>query len=321
MNAGYTTEDLRPAVEAAIRAPSLHNSQPWRFRLRDGGIELSADRQRILSVAGRDWGVRLSCGAALFNLRLALAVAGKPATVDVRPYPHDPRVLARLVPDGARPPSGAERSLYDAIARRHSNRTPFWGDPVPSEVRSALAKAARAESGWLEFVIGSAAVEAIAEIVHAANRVLERDPLYVAELARWTRYDPAPDGVPVSVGGPAGEPQDLLPQRAFGVRTRAPGRDFEPEPLVAVLGCAGDSDADQLGAGQALQRVLLTAAGAGLAVSMLSQPIEVPAAREQLRLSLGRYGMPQIVLRLGYGQQGFPTPRRPAEDVIDVDPE
>ena len=142
-------------------------------------------------------------------------------------------------------------------------------------------------------------------------------PRYVSELARWTRYDPAPDGVPVSVGGPAGEPQDLLPQRAFGVRTRAPGRDFEPEPLVAVLGSAGDSDADQLGAGQALQRVLLTAAGAGLAVSMLSQPIEVPAAREQLRLALGRYGMPQIVLRLGYGQQGFPTPRRPAEDVID----
>ena len=320
MNAGYTTEDLRAAVEAAIRAPSLHNSQPWRFRLRDGGIEISADRERLLAVAARDWGVRVSCGAALFNLRLALAVAGKPAAVGIRPYPHDPRVLARLVPDGARPAAGAERSLYDAIARRHSNRTPFWGDPVPADVRSALAKAARAESGWLEFVIGSAAVGAVAEIAHAANRVLERDPRYAAELARWTRYDPAPDGVPVSVGGPAGEPQDLLPQRAFGVRTRAPGRDFEPEPLVAVLGSAGDSDADQLGAGQALQRVLLTAAGAGLAVSMLSQPIEVPAAREQLRLALGRYGMPQIVLRLGYGQPGFPTPRRPAEDVIDVDP-
>ena len=75
-----------------------------------------------------------------------------------------------------------------------------------------------------------------------------------------------------------------------------------------MLGSAGDSDADQLGAGQALQRVLLTAAGAGVAVSMLSQPIEVPAAREQLRLALGRYGMPQIVLRLGYGQPGLPDP-------------
>ena len=139
-----------------------------------------------------------------------------------------------------------------------------------------------------------------------------RDPQYVAELARWTRHEPAPDGVPVSVGGPAGEPQDLLPQRAFGVRTRAPGRDFELEPLVAVLGSAGDSDADQLGAGQALQRVLLTAAGAGLAVSMLSQPIEVPAAREQLRLALGRYECRRSCA-LGYWQQGVPTPRRPAE--------
>jgi len=320
MNTPYTSEDLRTAVGAAVRAPSLHNSQPWRFRLRDGGIEVCADEERMRSVGARAWGVRLSCGAALFNLRLALAVAGKPATVRIRPYQDDPRVLARLLPDRARPAAGAERSLYDAIARRHSNRTPFWGSPVPADVRSALANAARAESGWLDFVIGTAAVGAVAEIAHAANRVLERDPHYVAELARWTRREPAPDGVPVRVGGPAGEPQDLLPQRAFGVRPRAPGRDFEPEPLVAVLGSARDSDTDQVSAGQALQRVLLAATDAGLAVSMLSQPIEVPAAREQLRLALGRYGTPQMVLRLGHGQTGFPTPRRPADDVIDIDP-
>jgi hypothetical protein len=94
--------------------------------------------------------------------------------------------------------------------------------------------------------------------------------------------------VPVGAGGPAGEPQDLLPQRTFGARTRAAGRDFEPEPLVAVLGVAGDSSVDQIAAGQAFQRVLLTATDAGLSVSMLSQPIEVPSAREQLRLALGR---------------------------------
>lgn len=87
---------------------------------------------------------------------------------------------------------------------------------------------------------------------------------------------------------------------------------------MAVLGSPGDSATDQIAAGQALERVLLAATAAGLAVSMLSQPIEVPSAREQLRLALGRYGTPQMVLRIGSGQPGFPTPRRPVREVIDT---
>jgi hypothetical protein len=86
---------------------------------------------------------------------------------------------------------------------------------------------------------------------------------------------------------------------------------------VAVLGTGGDTVLDQIQAGQALQRVLLTATDHHLAVSMLSQPIEVPAARERLRHGLGRVGSPQMVLRIGYGQPGFPTRRRPLADVID----
>jgi nitroreductase len=316
MTAEYTMEDLIQGAEAAVRAPSLHNSQPWRFRLRDGGIDVCVDRDRLPAIAARDWAARVSCGAALYNLRLAVAMAGRPAAVHLRPYPGAPEVAARLVPGAARPPSPGESELYAAIARRHSNRKPFFATPVPGDVRSRLVEAARAEAGWLEMVIGSAAVAAVAEIAHAANRVLERDPGYVAELTRWVRHERAPDGVPVGAGGPVGEPQDLLPQRPFGARTRAPGRDFEPEPLVAVLGSLGDFATDEIAAGQALERVLLTATDAGLAVSMLSQPIEVPSAREQLRLALGRYGTPQMVLRIGYGQPGFPTPRRPVSHVI-----
>lgn len=70
-------------------------------------------------------------------------------------------------------------------------------------------------------------------------------------------------------------------------------------------------------AGQALQRLLLTATDHGLATSMLSQPIEVPAAREQLRIGLGRGGTPQMVVRIGYGRPGQPTDRRPLDEVID----
>ncbi|NJP33392.1 Acg family FMN-binding oxidoreductase [Micromonospora thermarum] len=319
MDAGYTVEQLRAAATDAVRAPSLHNTQPWRFRLRDGGIEILVDPSRRLPATDPSgWGVRIACGAALFNLRLALAVAGTPATARLRPYPAEPDVVARLVPDVPRHPTPAEQALYAAIPRRFSNRAPFWPDPVPADVRWRLTEAARAEGCWLELLVGVSAVNAFAEIARGAHRVLERDPAYRAEREQWVRAEPAPDGVPASAGGPQDEPQDLLPSRGFGGRDRAPGRDFEPEPLVAVLGSTGNTAVDQVVAGQALQRVLLTATDAGLSASMLSQPIEVPTAREQLRLSLGRFGTPQMVLRVGFGQPGWPTPRRPVDEVLDL---
>lgn len=320
MITAYTREHLRIAVAAAIRAPSMHNSQPWRFRLRDGGIEALVDPVRTLPASdptGR--AARVACGAAVFNLRLALAVAGAPAVTRLRPYPGQPDVVARLTPAPPRPATPVEQDLFAAIPRRNTNRVPFWPTPVPADLRWRLVEAARAEGGWLELIIGTIAVGALGEIARSANRVLERNPAYRAELAHWTRNQASPDGVPVAVGGPAPEPQDLLPARPFARVARAPGRDFEPEPLVAVLGTPGDTPTDQIAAGQALQRVLLTATDDGLAVSLLSQPIDVPAAREQLRLALGRSGAPQMVLRLGYGEPGLPTARRAVDEVIDPD--
>jgi hypothetical protein len=133
----------------------------------------------------------------------------------------------------------------------------------------------------------------------------------------WIRTEAAGDGIPVAAAARIGEPQDLLPQRAYGDRQRAPGRDFEPEPLIAILGSTGDTATDQINAGQALQRVLLTATDAGLATSMISQPIEVTGARDQLSLSLGRpTGSPQMALRIGYGRPGNPTPRRDLAQAI-----
>ncbi|MCW6006225.1 nitroreductase [Micromonospora sp. CPCC 205371] len=310
--------DLREAVAAAIRAPSMHNSQPWRFRLREGGIDVYADPARRLPVSDPSgWAARIACGAAIYNLRLAFAVQGSPALVEARPDLADPDLMARVRPGPARPATPAARDRYAAIWRRHSNRLPFWPDPVPGEARARLIAAARAEAAWLELLIGSGPLAAVSEIAHAAHRVLHRDPQYATELSGWTRHVPAPDGVPAAAGGPSPEPTDLLPGRPFGDRPRAAGRDFEADPLVAVLGTASNSPGDQIRAGQALQAVLLTVTDAGLAASMHSQPIEVAAARESLRTALGRFGTPQMVLRIGYGQPGYPTPRRDPADVIE----
>ncbi|AGL16928.1 hypothetical protein [Actinoplanes sp. N902-109] len=308
---------LRRAVAAAVRAPSMHNSQPWLFALRDGAIEVRSDAGRQLAVAdSTGWAIRLACGAAVFNARLVLAVNGTPADVRFRPDPAQPDLLARLTPARRRPATYEEHALHAAIPHRASNRRPFWPHPVPTDVRMRLIEAARADGGWLELLVGTTALTGFAEITRSADRVLRRDPRYQAEMAGWTHVEAAPDGVPVMAGAPVTEPQDLLPQRPFSDRRRAPGRDFEPEPLIAVLGVVGDLPADQLRAGQVLQHVLLAITDAGLASSMISQPIEVPAARDQLRRSLRRAGVPQMALRIGYGDPSRPTPRRAVDDVL-----
>jgi len=312
-------EALVDAVATATRAPSMHNTQPWRFRVSPEAIEVHVDPERVLPVADPTWrAARLACGAALFNLRLALAVQGWSPVVTLMPDHRVATLVARLTFEHARPASPEERALFEAIPRRRSNRYPFLDTPIPLEHRARLRDAAARESAWLDFLLGPAAISMISELAHAADRQLNRNPDYRAEIAGWTRYDgePCTDGVPEAAGGPVPQPYELLPRRDFGSREPS-RRDYETEPLIGVLGSLSDLPVDQLMAGQALQRVLLTATHHGLVASLISQPIEVAEIREQLRIGLGRYGPPQILLRIGYGTPGVSAPRRPASEVVE----
>jgi nitroreductase len=306
------------AIEAATHAPSIHNTQPWQFGLSHGRVELHGDSARQLPATDpHGQALRLSCGAALYNLRIGLARAGWSSRVTLLPDPAQATLLARVEPDRPRPASPEESTLYEAIWRRHSNRGPFLDTAVPLDVRTRLATAARAEGAWLDMLSGTAAVSVVAELLRTADEILMADPAYRRELADWTRGGgPTVDGVPSAVGGPAPEPQDMLVRRDFAGPARAPGRDYEPEPLVGVLGAFGGTHRDDLVAGQALQRVLLTATRAGLVTSMMSQPVDVPAVREQLRIGLRRDGPPKMLIRVGYGVPGAPTPRRDVADVL-----
>jgi nitroreductase len=296
----------------------MHNSQPWRFARCGDRIDVLVDPNRRLGVADASGRAsRLGCGAAVFNLRLALAVRGAPAAVALLPDRADPCLLARLTPAQPRPPTVVEANLHDAIPRRHSNRAPFLAEPVAVTVRIDLIAAARAEGGWLDLLLGPVAAEVTAELVRAADEILNRDDRYRAELSSWTRpTGPATDGIPMATGGPSTSPQDLLRRRGNGGPEADGHPGVEGEPLLAVLGGPGDWPADEVQAGQALQRVLLTATDLGLAASMFSQPIEVAGVREQLRLALGRHAAPQMLLRVGYAVPAVPTPRRPVSEVM-----
>ena len=320
MTGWLSREDFDGVVRVATLAPSMHNTQPWRFRQSDGAIELSLDPERQLRVADASgWASRVGCGAALFNLRLALAVRGTPGRVTLAPDTDDPYLLARVTLGERRAPLPSELRLHHAIALRHSNRMPFIDKPVPADVRAALTAAARAEDARLDLLIHPAAVEETADLLHTAQRALEREPAYRDEMAAWIRADgSASDGVTRSAGGPAPAPDELLRRRDFGGRELAGQLDYGRDPLLAVLSTATDWAADQVQAGQALQRVLLTAADIGLSASLFSQPIEVKPVRDQLRLALAHRQEPQMLMRFGYAIPAPRSPRRPVTEVVDA---
>ena len=144
---------LGTALTAACRAPSLHNSQPWRFRVGPDVIELWADSERVLPAAdpeGREQ--RMACGAALLTLRLALRGFGVRPTVTMLPDRARPDLIAEVRRGGERPASPEELRLLAAVPRRHTNRRPFADAPVTAGELTALQRAALDEGAWLHVV-------------------------------------------------------------------------------------------------------------------------------------------------------------------------
>jgi nitroreductase len=283
---------LADCVRVATAAPSLHNSQPWVFGISGPAVEVHTDPVRRLAAADPDGREQLiSVGAAILNLSLAVRRAGYRAHVDLLPDPDDPTLAARVVAADPAPADERIRTLAAAIPHRHTNRDAFARVPVPAAALTQLRDAAAEE----EAVLIVADPAGVAELARSADRWLRSQVDYQRELARWTGPEARHDGVPAWAAGSA---------PLFG-----------PHTTIAVLATRGDSRLDWLRAGQALQRVLLTATLLGLATTPISQPVEVPEVRRALTGSSPAL-CAQMVLRIGYGRVCGRTPRRALDDVL-----
>jgi len=341
-------EGLLPMVRAAILAASPHNSQPWKFRVRDGAIELYLDPQRNLGALDpylRE--AHLGLGCALENLVLAAVARG--SALDVQPVP------GRLGPvaPGAGPVLVARVAinaciqhyddLYEAIPRRHTNRAAYLPHrPVPPPFLDALGALAGAEPGIRLVLLGNAADRASLVALSAeANAGLYADPQLVRDHERWLRLDPDElrsrrDGLTLDAFGlaPAAAglaklmPRWLLRRAVARGAARGYSERMASAPLMGILAVRDRLDREQcLLAGRVWQRAHLLATVHGLAARPCNEAVEMVDRSQALGRPArwaGRLGEflpggwePTFVFLMGYPERpARPSPRRPVEQVL-----
>lgn len=317
--APISEEQIRSLLSYAVLAPSSHNTQPWRFKIADGAVFLFADRTRALPANDPDdRELTISCGCALMNLRVAAAHEGVGVTVDTTPDAGDDDLLAVISFNGGPSISADEAELFKSIEGRRTYRKRFASGDIPTSILDSLATTVSEEGAWIDVIESEENRQRVAELVSEGDLAQWSNPSWRRELAAWMHPRRRGDGLAMpGIVAPIAQ----LVVRTFDMGNGVGAKDrqlADESPILAVLGTDGDSVADWLNAGQALEKFLLSAHSQGLQASYLNQPIQVASLRPKLQNLLSKSGFPQILLRLGFPKdETDASPRRPLDDVIE----
>ncbi|CAM3631274.1 Acg family FMN-binding oxidoreductase [Smaragdicoccus niigatensis] len=315
-------DTITTAVELASRAPSLHNTQPWRWHYDRAGLKLYADTQRLLQdtdPSGRE--LILSCGAALDHLRVAMAGMGFKSVVERFPNPNDPQFLALIEFTRSVFVTDSERARVDAMARRYSDRLPLraprgWAEfeqllrptlgpdveltVVPDELRSSLERASTLVEGLRRY-----------------------DSRYHSELDWWTGQAFGSVGIPRENLASAEESERVAVGRQFPHQGNVDRRTevTEDRSTVVILSTDTDTRRDFLRCGEALSTLLLEATMAGFASCTLTHLIELPGTRGVVQQMVPANLHPQVLVRIGAAsgtEVPAPTPRRDVHKILEI---
>ncbi len=324
MQSMLDTRVLQKAVQLACRAPSMHNSQPWRWVAEGEVLRLFVDRHR--TVPGTDRSGReaiISCGAVLDHLRVAMLAAGWDSVIERFPNPNDPDHLASIEFHPVEHVTDAQCDRADAILQRRTDRLPL-GRPTFWDLFEPVLRSTFDDSLATLDVLSDDARPRLVEASQLTEALRRDDSTYHAELEWWTSPFVVDEGVPPGALASDRERHRVDVGRDFPIRSH---EDRRPEvkvdwSIILVLSTPEDTRTDVLRCGEVLSTVLLECTMAGMATCTLTHLIEVDESRDIVRSLIEQRGQPQVLIRAGIAPPmehlPAPTPRRALADVLEI---
>ncbi|OBF36418.1 NAD(P)H nitroreductase [Mycolicibacterium peregrinum] len=318
----FDSATLTHAVQLASRAPSLHNTQPWRLVADGSGVHLHLDPSRVVTATDRSSREAvISCGVLLDHLRVAMAAAGWATSVDRFPNPNDLDHLATLQFSPMDFVTDAHRRRADAILARRTDRLPMAGYADWDSFEVLLR--ARLEDGPVHLDVLAEEMRAdVAEAAALTETLRLYDSAYHSELAWWTTPFATEDGIPQSALISAAESERVAVARTFPVTSHSDRRPsvHDDSATLVVLSTDGYSRADALDTGEALSALLLECTMTGLSTCPVSHVTELHASRDIIGTLIGRDACPQVLVRIGIAptlsDAPPPTPRRTVDTFL-----
>ncbi len=324
MHTAPDTGILKNAVLLACRAPSVHNSQPWRWVAEDGTLRLFVDRHRAIAAtdySGRE--VILSCGAILNHLCVAMTAAGWEPKIERFPDPNEPDQLAAIEFSPSDHVTDAQHRRAEAILQRRTDRLPL-GRPTYWDVFEPVLRDAFDDNVVTLDVLSDEVRPLLVEASQLTEELRRDDSYYHAELDWWTSSFVLTEGIPPSALASDKESWRVDVARTFPVRSHADRRGEVKVDWakILVLSTPDDTRSDVLRCGEVLSTVLLECTMAGMATCPLSHLIELDESRDIVRGLIDQHGEPQVLIRAGIAppMEHLPpaTPRRPLDDVLQI---
>lgn len=318
------TDVIAKAVELACRAPSLYNSQPWRWVVASSTVDLFADPHRVVrssDSSGRE--AIISCGAVLDHFQVAMAATGWNTMVDEFPNPNRPDHLASIGFTPLDYVTQAWRDRADAILWRRSDRLPFRAPTNWESFEPVLRSCVDDDLVRLDVLADDARAQ-LAEASRLTESLRRYDDFYHQELQWWTAPFRQSEGIPPSDLVSQAEADRVAVHRDFpisghGDRRASTGED---QAKILVVSTPEDTRADAFHSGRALSAMLLECTMAGLATCSLTHITEMEASRDVIRDLIASTAMPQVLIRVGTVPdiEGLPppAPRRPLSEVLEI---
>lgn len=318
------TNEFNFFVECATKAPSGHNTQPWKFEKIQDGIIIHPDFTRALPIVDSDnHALYISLGCALENLVIAASKIGYKSIVD---YPNNPNASINIKLNSSDEINPSEEELFDFIKSRQVNRSKYSDKVVNNTELERLMNCFNYDGISLVFLNGKEKFEKVIPLIIEANNIQFQNKQFVTELTDWFRYskaeaEKARDGLWTATMGLPSMWRfigNFVMKNIVSAKSEAKriNEILQHTAGIAIFFSEKNDATSWINVGRAFQRFGLTATKLSLCHAHLNMPCEEIYVRQKLAnlLELGDKH-PLLLIKYGYAEKMPYSFRRNIEDV------